>query len=287
MRNDLYQVGIFGEKLSHSLSPVFQNVAFEYCEIQALYEIWELSPDQLLERVNLLRQSNTLGANVTIPYKELAYNMVDELDETALQIGAINTIVNNSGVLKGYNTDITGFIRSLKEVASFLPSGKNVLILGAGGAARAAIFGLLNENVNSITVANRTEGRAVKMLDDFGVNKEIFKTMSIYDKNLTQVSLNSDLIINATSVGMQHSEMEDETLLSAHQIPRNCVVYDIVYNPLLTPLLKNAQIAGAEIMQGLWMLIFQGVDSFELWTGKSAPVQKMYKKAIETFDSQY
>ncbi len=287
MRNDLYQVGIFGEKLSHSLSPVFQNVAFEYCEIQALYEIWELSPDQLLERVNLLRQSNTLGANVTIPYKELAYNMVDELDETALQIGAINTIVNNSGVLKGYNTDITGFIRSLKEVASFLPSGKNVLILGAGGAARAAIFGLLNENVNSITVANRTEGRAVKMLDDFGVNKEIFKTMSIYDKNLTQVSLNSDLIINATSVGMQHSEMEDETLLSAHQIPRNCVVYDIVYNPLLTPLLKNAQIAGAEIMQGLWMLIFQGVDSFELWTGKSAPVQKMYKKAMETFDSQH
>ena len=287
MRNDLYQVGIFGEKLSHSLSPVFQNVAFEYCEIQALYEIWELSPDQLLERVNLLRQSNTLGANVTIPYKELVYNMVDELDETALQIGAINTIVNNSGVLKGYNTDITGFIRSLKEVASFLPSGKNVLILGAGGAARAAIFGLLNENVNSITVANRTEGRAVKMLDDFGVNKEIFKTMSIYDKNLTQVSLNSDLIINATSVGMQHSEMEDETLLSAHQIPRNCVVYDIVYNPLLTPLLKNAQIAGAEIMQGLWMLIFQGVDSFELWTGKSAPVQKMYKKAMETFDSQH
>ena len=287
MRNDLYQVGIFGEKLSHSLSPVFQNVAFEYCEIQALYEIWELSPDQLLERVNLLRQSNTLGANVTIPYKELAYNMVDELDETALQIGAINTIVNNSGVLKGYNTDITGFIRSLKEVASFLPFGKNVLILGAGGAARAAIFGLLNENVNSITVANRTEGRAVKMLDDFGVNKEIFKTMSIYDKNLTQVSLNSDLIINATSVGMQHSEMEDETLLSAHQIPRNCVVYDIVYNPLLTPLLKNAQIAGAEIMQGLWMLIFQGVDSFELWTGKSAPVQKMYKKAMETFDSQH
>ncbi|MFL2804209.1 MAG: shikimate dehydrogenase [Dehalococcoidia bacterium] len=283
----MYQVGIFGEKLSHSLSPVFQNVAFEYCEIQALYEIWELSPDQLLERVNLLRQSNTLGANVTIPYKELAYNMVDELDETALQIGAINTIVNNSGVLKGYNTDITGFIRSLKEVASFLPSGKNVLILGAGGAARAAIFGLLNENVNSITVANRTEGRAVKMLDDFGVNKEIFKTMSIYDKNLTQVSLNSDLIINATSVGMQHSEMEDETLLSAHQIPRNCVVYDIVYNPLLTPLLKNAQIAGAEIMQGLWMLIFQGVDSFELWTGKSAPVQKMYKKAMETFDSQH
>ena len=287
MRNDLYQVGIFGEKLSHSLSPVFQNVAFEYCEIQALYEIWELSPDQLLERVNLLRQSNTLGANVTIPYKELAYNMVDELDETALQIGAINTIVNNSGVLKGYNTDITGFIRSLKEVASFLPSGKNVLILGAGGAARAAIFGLLNENVNSITVANRTEGRAVKMLDDFGVNKEIFKTMSIYDKNLTQVSLNSDLIINATSVGMQHSEMEDESLLSTHQIPRNCVVYDIVYNPLLTPLLKNAQIAGAEIMQGLWMLIFQGVDSFELWTGKSAPVQKMYKKAMETFDSQH
>lgn len=283
----MYQVGIFGEKLSHSLSPVFQNVAFEYCEIHALYEVWELSSDQLLERVNLLRQSNTLGANVTIPYKELAYNMVDELDETALQIGAINTIVNNSGVLKGYNTDITGFIRSLKEVASFSPSGKNVLILGAGGAARAAIFGLLNENVNSITVANRTEGRAVKMLDDFGVNKEIFKTMSIYDENLTQVSLNSDLIINATSVGMQHSEMEDQSLLSAHQIPRNCVVYDIVYNPLLTPLLKNAQIAGAEIMQGLWMLIFQGVDSFELWTGKSAPIQKMYKKAMETFDSQH
>ena len=287
MRNDLYQVGIFGEKLSHSLSPIFQNVAFEYCEIHASYEVWELSSDQLLERVNLLRQSNTLGANVTIPYKELAYKMVDELDETALQIGAINTIVNNSGVLKGYNTDITGFIRSLKEIASFSPSGKNVLILGAGGAARAAIFGLLNENVNSITVANRTEGRAVKMLDDFGVNKEIFKIMSIYDEKLTQVSLNSDLIINATSVGMQHSEMENESILSTHQIPSNCVVYDIVYNPLLTPLLKNAQIAGAEIMQGLWMLIFQGVDSFELWTGKSAPIQKMYKKAMETFDSQH
>ena len=281
----MYQVGIFGEKLSHSLSPVFQNVAFKYCQIPALYEVWEFSKDELHERVNLLRKPNSLGANVTIPYKELAYGMVDDLDGTAKQIGAINTIVNNSGKLKGYNTDVSGFIRSLKEIASFDPIGKNVLILGAGGAARAAIFGLVNEKVNSITIANRTVDRAVKLINDFGVNQEIFSILSIYDEKISEISLRSDLIINATSVGMKHSSMEFESLLSPDQIPVNCVVYDIVCNPLITPLLKNAQEAGAEIIQGLWMLIFQGVDSFELWTGKSAPVQNMYQKAMEHFKS--
>lgn len=277
-------VALIGYPLEHSVSPSFQQASFDYYQLDIRYESWEVEPSQLETVIGRLRQSSFLGANITIPYKEMVMPLLDELDELAVQIGALNTIVNRDGRLFGYNTDAPAFIRALRQDGEFEPRDKRVVLLGAGGVARAASFALIKEGVRWLTVANRTLGRAERLANSLRREASLDTGVAVlpWEELRSSKALSyGDLLINCTSLGMKHSRMEDKTPLRARSIPKDALVYDLVYNPLETPLLREAKKAGAKVLGGLAMLVYQGAGSFELWVGKEAPVDIMLKRARE------
>ena len=274
------QVGIFGYPLAHSISPAFQQAAFDHYALRVRYHAWPTPPDTLGVEVGKLRGERFLGANVTVPHKERVRAYLDDIDPWAESVGAVNTIVRKDGKLIGYNTDGYGFIESLKEAGQFDPRGKRVLVLGAGGAARAAVFGLADEGVASLTIANRTLERAQSLTEAVrGLLPEA--TAIAMDDALEGAAATADLIVNSTSVGMSHGDAEGRTLLKARLIPSGALVYDVVYNPAETPLMLEARKAGARTLGGMPMLIYQGAAAFERWTGRGAPIEVMFRAAEE------
>ena len=268
--------GIFGYPLSHSLSPAFQQAAFNHYGLDVRYLAWETPPEGLAEEVAKLRSGDFIGANVTIPHKESVIALLDEVDPLAQSIGAVNTIVKSGGRLVGHNTDAPGFMRELKEDGGFEPAGKRALLLGAGGAARAAAFALCREGIASITIANRNVSRAEALASALH-NDAVRVFAAVLDNTtLEPVALEADLIVNCTSVGMRHSEAEGQTPLSGGIIPHDAVVMDMVYNPQNTPFLVGARNAGATALGGMPMLIYQGAAAFEMWTGREAPIDAMF-----------
>ena len=259
------------------------NEAAGHYDIDARYDAWPTPPELLQAGVKKLRSEVYLGGNVTVPHKLNVMELLDEIDSLAKTIGAVNTIVREGEKLLGYNTDAYGFVKSLKEVGKFDPQGKQVLLLGAGGAARAAAFGLASEGISSLTIANRTLSRAESLavdvrryLSDSGGAIEVH-TISMADEALGDVSAVSDLIVNSTSIGMQGTDSSGASPLQLHPIPKNACVYDMVYNPPVTPLLADAEKAGATAVNGLPMLIYQGAAAFEKWTAKPAPIDVMFE----------
>ena len=273
------QLGVIGYPLSHTLSPVFQQAAFDYHAIPATYSAWPTAPECLAETVERLRGAEYLGFNITIPHKRRMLDLVNEVDGMARNIGAVNTVVNRGGSLTGYNTDAYGFVESLKAKADFEPRGKTVLLLGAGGAARAAAYALAGEGVERLTIANRTVSRAESLAEDVG---QLLRRVDATP--LDGVSGDADLIVNSTSVGMASSDGAGRTPLGAGSIARDALAYDMVYTPAETPFLHCAREAGARVLGGLWMLIYQGAAAFELWTGKHAPVDVMYRAAQQALE---
>jgi len=272
------RLGILGYPLGHSMSPVIQQAALDHLGIDARYEAWPVPPEGLVEKVEGLRSPDVLGANVTVPHKEAVIPLMDSMGEWAERVGAVNTIVNRDGKLRGYNTDSYGFVQGLKE-ASFDASGASVLIIGAGGAARGVVLALANMDVHAIAIANRTLERAQRLADEIGVMVPHLKVLSLDWDALRASALQSDLIVNCTSLGTKHSPQETVTPLWAEHIPQRALVYDLVYNPPETPFILEAKRAGARTMGGLTMLVHQGVVGFKLWTGKDAPVEVMMKAA--------
>ena len=268
------QLGVIGHPLSHTVSPAFQQAALDYHAISATYSAWPTPPDRLADTVERLRGDQYAGFNVTIPHKERLVDLVDDCSAMARNVGAVNTVVNRSGSLAGYNTDAYGFIKSLREKARFEPRGKTVLLLGAGGAARAAAYALAGERVACLTIANRTVTRAESIAEDLAGFIQRVDVVS-----LDEASPEVDLIINSTSVGMARGADEGRALLAAVQIPPDTLIYDMVYTPSETPLMRRAMEAGCVVAGGLWMLIYQGAAAFELWTGKQAPLDTMYRAA--------
>ena len=277
------RLGIIGYPLRHSLSSVFQQAALDYYGLDMTYDAWEVAPGSLKGFVEELRtlQAGILGCNVTVPHKEMAMAWLDEISPEARRVGAVNTIANQEGRLKGDNTDGYGFIRALREEDAFSAMEKRVLILGAGGAARAVAMGLVSEGVRSLTVANRTVERAKKLAKDLRHQGAAVDAISLRAKELGQAAEKADLIVNCTTLGMLHGSDEADSLLMAPDIPSHALVYDLVYNPPETPLLKEARKAGALVVRGLSMLIYQGAATFEMWTGKKAPLEVMFKAARE------
>ena len=268
--------GIFGYPLSPSLSPAFQQAAFNHYGLDVRYLAWETPPESLAEEVAKLRSGDFLGANVTIPHKESVIALLDEIDPLAQAIGAVNTIVKTGGRLVGHNTDAHGFMRELKDDGNFDPTGKRVLLLGAGGAARAAAFALCREGVATITIANRNVSRAETLAAALH-NDAVSVFAAILDNTtLEPVALQADLIVNCTSAGMRHGDSEGQTPLSGGIIPHEAVVMDMIYNPQNTPFLSAARSAGATALGGLPMLIYQGAAAFEMWTGRQAPLDAMF-----------
>ena len=272
-------VGIFGYPLGHSISPAFQQAAFDHYSLPVRYLAWPTPSDRLEEETARLRGERYLGANVTVPHKERVRDYLDDIDPWARSIGAVNTIVREGDNLVGYNTDAYGFIRSLRERGEFDPPTKRVLLLGAGGAARAAAFGLANEWVASLTIANRTFQRAELLADDVRSSLHHVVAIPMTEAALEEACASADLIVNSTSVGMSHSDEEERTPLKASIIPSTALVCDMVYNPPETPLLREAARAGARTLGGLSMLIYQGAAAFQRWTGKDAPIEVMFRAA--------
>ena len=281
-----HQVGLFGYPLSHSISPAFQQAALDHCSIPARYHRWAVPPERLPTEVERLRGDDYLGANVTIPHKEAVAGLVDEVDEVARRLRAVNTIVKVDGRLIGRNTDEYGFMRSLRETGRFSPEGKAAVLLGAGGAARAAAFGLIAAGAARLTVANRTPQRAEALAAEASADGCEVEAVPADADTLAEVCGEADLIVNATSVGMRRGPAEGESPLPEGAIRPGAVVFDMVYTPTETPLLRQAAGAGAHPVGGLPMLVFQGAASFRMWTGVEAPAPVMFRAAEEAMAAQ-
>ena len=279
------RVGIIGFPIRHSISPAFQQAALDHHSLDATYQAWEVAPEGLGAFLAGLREADTLGINVTVPHKEAVIPYLDGVDDWATDAGAVNTVHNDGGTLVGHNTDGVGFIRALEGEAAFAPRGRKVLIIGAGGSARAVALALARSGAASITIANRTLQRARDLAEavsgrrtSTGQGSSLEVTAASIDR-VGQAASSSDLIVNCTTLGMRHGPDEGGTALRSAQIPSDALVYDLVYNPPDTPLLVEARRAGAATLGGLAMLVYQGAAAFEYWTGLEAPVDVMMKAA--------
>lgn len=266
-------VGLIGHPLHHSLSPIMQNSAFDILKIPGIYLPFDIpKPGMVQPFLRSCANLNIRGFNVTIPYKEVAFKSVDEIDDDAQRAGAINTVViDRDRTLRGYNTDIFGFSEALR-IAGFDPSGRRVLITGAGGAARAAVIALSKAGAR-ILIANRTPERATALIGDLKVKAEAIPLSELAS------SERFDLIVNATPVGM--TGFSGSQILPDEIIARSEAVMDMIYNPLETGLIASARRNGKTAISGIDMLLFQGAKAFELWTGEKAPVEIMRKALRE------
>ena len=267
--------GVFGYPVSHSLSPVFQNAAFEYLGLDYVYIPFEIKPEDLKKGVESIKIFNWVGINVTIPHKKEILKYIDEIDETSEILEVVNTIHNIGGKLKGYTTDGDGFIMSLREDGKFNPEGKNIFIIGAGGSSYAICGALIKKKVNHIFITNRTYENSMKLKEHL-YYKLNFKNVEIIEfekRNEKGIWEKVDLLVNTTSIGMKEN---DPLLIKRENIEKVKFVYDIVYNRK-TELLKEAENLKIPYLDGLSMLVYQGAISFEIWTGKKAPVEIMKK----------
>ena len=271
------RLGIIGHPIGHSISPVFQQAALDAIGFDGVYQPWDVAPGAVGEFIASLRAPGTLGINVTVPHKESVIPFLDEVDDWAATAGAVNTIVNRDGRLTGHNTDGIGFLRALREGAGFEPQDQAVLVLGAGGSARGVVYALAQAGAARLTIANRTLERAQRLAQisaDSGVPAQ-----AIALSDAPNAAANAALIVNCTSMGMVHGPDETGSPLSTADIPPAALVNDLVYNPLETPLLREAARAGAAVLGGIQMLVYQGAASFEMWTGQPAPAPVMLEAA--------
>ena len=273
-------LGIIGHPIGHSISPRFQQAALDHLGVDHRYQPYEVHPDRVADFAASLRDDTVLGINVTVPHKEAVMPFLDEIDEWAAEAGAVNTIVNRDGRLVGYNTDGYGFLRALRESAGLDPAGKRALILGAGGSARGVVQALLRAGVAELAIANRTLERA-QALAELATNRGVpARAIELNALQSGDVAAQTDLIVNCTSLGMHHGPDEAASPVTASQIPPSALVYDLVYNPMLTPLLRGAHSVGASTLGGISMLVYQGAASFELWLERPAPVSVMMDAAM-------
>ena len=282
-----YRVALIGRSLSHSISPIFQQAANDYYGLPISYELCEAEPHDLEGAVRGLRAVTCLGANVTVPYKEIVMQWMDELTEEATRTGAVNTIINREGRLIGHNTDVQGFLRALDE-ARFDAYEKRALVLGAGGAARAVVVALAEAEAASIVVTNRNRARAEKLVAELG--DEMVEATSLAvgsgDENLDAILAQCDLLVNATPVGTTGGPADHDVAIDLTLLPKESLVFDLVYNPPRTRLLRAAERRGLQTMNGLAMLVHQGALSFEAWTGKRAPVGLMMARAKDALEGR-
>lgn len=272
-------VGIFGDPVAHSLSPKMQNAAIQKSGLNAAYVPFHVTAAQLCDAISGIRAMGLRGINLTIPHKEAACSLVDELDDQARLIGAINTIVNTNGILKGFNTDGAGLIKALKTGLGVDLNNSRILLVGAGGACRAALVSLCQAGAVWIGVANRTRERSQALVNDFA---KVFSGTAFAEYELSaslveECLASVDVLINTSAVGLQ-GESFDFPLLDC--VRAGGVVYDMVYAEEPTPLIKAAVVAGFDAADGRTMLAGQGEAAFELWFGMS-PLQGVMLNSLE------
>lgn len=269
-------LGVIGDPIRHSLSPLMHNTALHALGLDYCYLPFHVKPEMLTQAVRGFQAMGMLGFNATIPHKEALLPLMDWLTPLAERIGAVNTVaIDATGSLRGYNTDAQGFTDDLCYRWPMAINGWQVLMLGAGGAARGVAVGLLEAGVKKLTVANRTGHRAKQLMDALA---------PFYPQaEIQAVPLNGDqlpleqiqLLVNTTSIGLRG---EEENPIPLARLPDSARVYDIVYSPPQTPLLRAAKARGLQTANGLGMLVFQGARSFEIWTGQKMPVDRVYQR---------
>jgi len=264
-------IGLIGENIENSLSPLFHNQIILKHSVNFCYLPFQVAETDLGEAIQGIRALNVRGVNITFPYKEKVIEFLDEVEESARRIGAVNTIVNNKGILTGYNTDVIGFKKSLQDNGKFVIKEKKAVILGAGGAARAVTYSLLEEGIEEISIFNRTLEKAKKIKQNLSpfFPKSSINIFSFKQNDLKDKIKEANLLVNATSVGMA-SQLNNTPLPDEKLFHPNLLVYDLIYHPAKTLLLKQAERAGAKIINGLPMLVYQGIESFYLWSGLKA-----------------
>ncbi|UUZ85452.1 shikimate dehydrogenase [Paenibacillus sp. P26] len=271
--------GVFGDPVRHSKSPVMLNRAFEEAGINAAYAAFHILPGRLKDAVAGIRALQFRGVNVTIPHKLEVMEYLDEIDEDARIIGAVNTIVNEDGKLTGFNTDGIGYVRSLKEETGIQLKGRKVLMLGAGGAARGVGYALAKEGAEHIYIANRTESKARELADSMS---SFASVSGLGLDEVGKVASEAALIVNNTSLGM-HPNV-NEVPMDTSLIGPDTVASDLIYNPRITRFLREAKERGAVIHSGLGMFIYQGAYAFEYWTGRPAPIAAMREAVERSFE---
>jgi len=259
---------VIGDPIDHSLSPNIHNAAFRHLKLDHSYIAYKISAGELAAGIDSLKKIKIAGFNVTIPHKIEIMKFLDDMDTTSKVIGAVNTISNENGKLKGYNTDMIGFLDPIKK-KNLAIKDSQVLLLGAGGAARAILTAMIKEKASKITIVNRTQENANKLADfakKIGGNVD---TVSIEKAN--ELVGDYKFIINSTSIGMKN----EPSPISTRNISKNSVVYDIVYQPINTDLIKKSKENGATIIYGYEMLLSQAACSFEIWHKMEAPYDVM------------
>jgi shikimate dehydrogenase len=262
--------GVFGDPIRHSMSPLMMNRAFRETGLNAAYAAFHVTREGLRDAVNGIRALGFRGVNVTVPHKVNIMAYLDEVDESAKVIGAVNTIVNENGKLTGYNTDGIGYVRSLKEETGMELQGKKVLVLGAGGGARGVVYALAQERPEAIWIANRSPEKAAQLAADM---QPYAACTALGLDEVVSIRERFDLVINTTPAGMY--PQTDEMPVDPGFLTEETLVSDLVYNPLVTRFLRAAEKRGCRTHGGLGMLIYQGVYAFEYWTGIAAPVEAM------------
>lgn len=266
---------VVANPIKHSISPFIHNSAFEATNTNGVYLAWEVDATELAETVANIRRYQMYGINLSMPYKEQVIPYLDQLSEEACLIGAVNTVVNREGTLIGYNTDGKGFFKSLP---SFKISRKRLVLLGAGGAAKAILAQAILDGVSQISVfvrsssMEKTRPYLEKIQNTTGFRVDLFALEDIQElqDSITQ----ADLLVNATSVGMDGSSQPIPTSIV---LPEKLIVADVIYQPFETPFLKWARNQGNQSINGLGMLLYQAAEAFELWTGKEMPTDQIWE----------
>ncbi len=272
-------VGLMGWPVEHTLSPAMHNAAFAARDLNWRYVPLPVPPGQVEAAMGGLAALGFRGANVTVPHKRAVIPALHTVAPEAVSLGAVNTVVveraeDGKTALAGHNTDTAGFIGALRD-GGFDPQDAVIVVVGAGGASRAVVFGLLNAGAESITVLNRSPGRAKALVSDLGRGAPaVLQATLLGERTLVECARGADLLVNATPVGMW-PRVDTSVWPADVPVPSHLLVFDLVYNPRETKLIQQARTSGAGVLSGLAMLVRQGARAFELWTGAAAPVQVM------------
>ena len=272
---------VVANPIKHSISPFIHNSAFEATNTNGVYLAWEVDEAELAETVANIRRYQMYGINLSMPYKEQVIPYLDQLSEEACLIGAVNTVVNREGTLIGYNTDGKGFFKSLP---SFKISRKRLVLLGAGGAAKAILAQAILDGVSQISVfvrsssIEKTRPYLEKIQNATGFRVDLFALEDV--QNLQDSITQADLLVNATSVGMDGSSQPIPTSIV---LPEKLLVADVIYQPFETPFLKWAKEQGNQSINGLGMLLYQAAEAFELWTGKEMPTDQIWESLKQKY----
>ena len=272
-------VGVIGNPVKHSLSPVILNAAFREAKMNWVYTAFETPEEKLADAISGIRALGIAGLSVTMPHKASVCPLLDEISDSAKTLQAVNCIVNDAGNLKGHNTDGDGFLDAVKHDAGMDVAGKKVLVIGSGGSARSIIHSLGKAGVREIAVMNRTKKKAFDALELAGPVGRY-----VEENEISEVVSEADLVINATPIGMSDTEDITNFPVEPNLFTKGQLAVDLIYHPISTPWMKALRDREVEAHGGLSMLIFQAARAFKLWTGKEAPVDAMRKAALDEIE---